>query len=555
MKRALAVSSLLAVASGVAVAQQPAVPARPKLVVLCVVDQLAAWVFEQGRPFLANDGGFARLLRDGAQFTSCAYEHACTETAPGHATIGTGVAARVHGIVRNRWYRPDRRKAVPAIEEEVAALPDQFEGKDRGASALLVPTFASALKAHIAGSLAGSVSWKDRSAILMAGRDADVVVWCEVSTGCFVTNTAWCDAVPPWLEQFNAARPLDGFFGWQWTRSGPDDAYAGLVDDRPYENPWVKGKERTLPQTLTGGLEQPGKAFYERAYVSPVGNTAVRLAAEAMVRGMGLGADAVADLLCVSFSSTDTIGHNYGPDSYEARDALLRLDRDLAQLFRLFDEVAGKDQWALFLTADHGVQPTPEWAQQHGVRALRIPTLGRMVESAAKAALAERFGPPAEGKPWLLHVGEYACELDNDALAAAGGADAPLAGARAVAAKLRRVRGVCAAFAVADLRTNLYPDALQRSWLAALHPERAGDVVYVLEPYWQDSPTPASHGTPHPYDREVVGFAIGPGVPAGARIGQPITPGFGVVLFARMLGIPVPNDAPDALPPGFLGTR
>ena len=135
--------SLCALLATPALAQQGPDAERPRLVVLCAVDQLARWVFEQGRPFLAADGGFQRLMQQGATFTKCAYQHACTETGPGHATIGTGVPASVHGIVRNNWWSVEDRKVVYCVQQEMAALPDLPEGRHRGPGRLRAPTFAS----------------------------------------------------------------------------------------------------------------------------------------------------------------------------------------------------------------------------------------------------------------------------------------------------------------------------------------------------------------------------------------------------------------------------
>lgn len=546
-----------AVAAGLA-AQDEAAAVRPRLLVLCSVDQLATWVFVEGEPFFAVDGGFRRLLRDGAWFPHCAYQHACTETGPGHATIGTGVPASVHGIVRNKWWVPAEGKGRYCVDHPQAALPDLAEGRDRGPGLLLAPAWAAALKAAVPGARAGSVAWKDRAAILMGGAAADLVVWCEAATGRFVTNTAWTGRTPEWLSRWNATRPLDAFFGWRWERSGPAAAYDRLLDDRPYELVHANGLgQRVLPQALTGGEERPGPAFYNQVYGAPPGNTVVRQAAEAMLLGMDLGRDDATDLLCVSFSSTDVIGHWFGADSVEARDALLRLDQELGALLRSLDQHVGAGRWALFLTADHGVCPTPEWARERGLDAGRG-AIQTMVAALAEKTLATEFGKPPAGRRYLSHVGEFSCFFDDATLDAVRGerdlAAIRLLAARAVAAAAPRVRGVQAAFATADLLAEpAAADPLRASLVAGLCPGRGGEVQFVVRPYWLDGNTPASHGTPHAYDREVVGMALGPGVPAGARIDAAITPGFGVVWFAHLLGLPPPPGAPDTLPAALRG--
>jgi hypothetical protein len=412
----------------------------------------------------------------------------------------------------------------------------------------------------VPGSKVASVSWKDRAAILMAGRSADAVVWFEASTGNLVTNTVWTATTPAWLNAFNDTRAIDGYYGWVWDRVGPADAYAGLVDDRPYELPHQNGSNRrTLPQPLTGGKPEPDQGFYVEVYASPVGNTMVRLAAEAAVTGMDLGADAVPDLLCVSFSSTDLVGHYFGPDSVEARDTLLRLDRELATLLSFLDRKVGAGRYAFFLTADHGVGPTPEWARAHGLDAGRGALLSN-ARAAAEKALSNAYGAPASGKRWFAHVGEGSMFFDQDVLLAARGEREPATmqrdAARLAATAAAATAGIRLAYATEDLLAGeASGDPLRNALVRALCPGRGGEVQLVVRPYWLDGLLPASHGTPYPYDREVVALAFGPGVPAGVRMAAPITPGFGVVLFAAMLGIPRPAGAVDELPAGLLGAR
>jgi hypothetical protein len=533
---------------------------RPRLVVLCSVDQLASWVFQQAEPYFAADGGFRRLQREGVYFPQCAYQHGCTETGPGHATIGTGAPASVHGIVRNNWYSPATKRLQYCVQETMAGLPELPEGKDRGPGLLLVPTLGDGLKAHIPGSKVASVSWKDRAAILMAGGSADSVVWFENATGNLVTNTRWVKAVPAWVTQFNTTRAIDAFHGWQWGRFAGPDAYAGLQDDRPYEAPHANGsKSRTLPQLVTGGTDKPGKEYYAEVYTSPIANTMVRLAAEACVDALELGSDPVPDLMCVSFSANDLVGHYFGPDSVEARDTLLRLDRELAQWLTFLDGKVGKGNYAFFLTADHGVGPVPEAAKAAGVDAGRGP-LQMRARAAAEKALSDRYGAPGEGKRYVTHVGEFSLFLDQDVLAAQRGSrDAEaflLEASRVAAAGAQGAQAISAAFATADLfDKGNSPDPVQRALALGLCRDRAGDVQFVIKPYWLDGATPASHGTPHSYDREVVGFAMGCGAPRGARSAQAITPGFGVVWFAHLLGIPRPTGAVDLLPAEMLTGR
>ncbi|MBM3972542.1 MAG: hypothetical protein FJ301_00350 [Planctomycetes bacterium] len=559
----LAALSAAALLAALAVAQDPDVAdaaAAPRLCVLVSVDQLAQWVFDAARPHLAADGGFARLLAEGAEFADCRYAHACTETGPGHTTIGTGVAARVHGIVRNQWWVREKAAKTYCVDEPMAALPDLPEGKNRGAGLQRAPTLAAAMEARDPRSVTVSVAWKDRSAILMAGAKADLAVWCESSTGRFVTNTAWTATAPAWLLEFNAKKPLDQWFGTSWECSGPASAYALLVDNRPYELAHGNGsQQRTLPQPLTGGLPQPGPAYYTQIYASPFGNTAVRLCAEAAIRAFALGKDDIVDLLCVGFAATDVMGHVFGADSVEARDGLLRLDRDLALLLASLDREVGVGRYELFLTADHGVAPTPEWVRAQGVDAGRR-VIQTFVGAACEKALANEFGAPPAGRKFLAHVGEWSVFFDDATLDAVRGArslaEVRTAAARALAAIAPKVPGIAAAYATEDLLAKgPGDDPIAQSLVEALYDGRAGEVQLVVKPHWLDGATPATHGTPHPYDRAVVGIAVGRGVPRKTVVAQPITPGFGAVWFAERLGLPRPVGAVDVVPPELRGGR
>ncbi|MFK7742734.1 MAG: alkaline phosphatase family protein [Planctomycetota bacterium] len=553
---------------------------KPRLCVLLSVDQLAEWVFASAEPWFAEDGGFRRLQDGGVTFANCAYEHACTETGPGHATIGTGAPACVHGVGKNAWWSPERGESIYCVEAPAKALEELPEGANRGPIWLRAPTLSASVKAHLPGSKVASISWKDRSAILMGGAAADICAWFDTTRGMLVTNRTWCDEVPQWLAEFNQRHEVSAWFGSSWTRTGPEQAYDGLVDDRVFERVHANGlKGHTLPQPLTGGDTEPKKAYYSQIYASPFGNTAVRLAAEAALVGMDLGGDDVPDLLCVSFSSTDVVGHYFGPDSVEARDALLRLDRDLGKLFDAFDKQAGVGGWSIFVTADHGVAQTPEAARMRGTPAGRGP-INAWVRSSVEGALRKQFGPPVgsasvaeidsaavadadsakgdgdeqEAKPvvrYVAHVGDNAVYLNPTTFGRSYAAMAKVAAAAAA-----RVRGVQSAYPSMELaKDHAHPDPIRRALAYGMVDGREGDVQFVLAPYWLNGTTPASHGSPHAYDREVIGFAMGPLIARGKTVMHATTPGFGVVLLAHLLSIPKPSGARENVTAELFVTR
>lgn len=528
-------------------------PPRPRLVVLCAIDQLASWVLNQGLPHCAEDGGFKRLLRQGTWFANCAFLHGCSETGPGHATLGTGAPASVHGIVKNQWWDPDSKAEQYCCGDAKAeALPEWPEGKGRSAVRLLVPTLGDCMKAHLgAAAKVVSVSWKDRSAILMAGASADVAAWVETKTGQLVTNQAYCKQAPAWMVAFAKQKLLDSWFGWNWERCAGEPAYAGLVDDRPYEYVHGNGSnQHTLPQKVTGGKDAPETAYYTQAWFSPLGNELVLHATLAAVDGAELGRDGVPDLLCVSFSSLDLVGHGYGPDSVEARDCLLRLDRQLAQLLQALDQKVGEGRYLFLLSADHGVGVPPEAARAAGIDARRG-LLQSIAKAEAEKALVAKFGERPEKARYVVHASEMALFFDRASIEKQLG-DSGFAKAGRIAAEAAgRSLGIMTAFVTSDLVQNgPGEDPIRRAMFFAAREDRSGDVLLVVKPWWLDGTLPASHGSPHPYDREVPLIAMGSGIKAGQRSFASVSPGLGVVLAASVLGIPRPGGAVDQIPDG-----
>ncbi len=544
-------------------------PQGPRVVVMCSVDQLATWVFAEALPHF-GEGGFKRLLREGVTFPECAYLHGCTETGPGHATIGTGAPANVHGIVHNEWYDVATKKEVYCANEPMAALAEVPEGKDRGPGRMLVPTLGDLLKQQRPTAKVVSVSAKDRAAILMAGGSADCVTWYEAATGRFVTNTRWGKTAPKWLVDLNQKPVADAYFGWEWKRSGSDAAYQGLVDEQAFEAPHPSTGGRTLPLAIRGkpDAKAPSPEFYKELYVSPAMHELTVQVAKAAFVANEVGKDEVADLFCMSFSGTDTVGHYFGPESYEARDGLLRLDAVLAEFLTWLDAQVGKGNWTFALSADHGVGHSPQWLKERGQKGGRA-LLHTYAKAAAEKALRERFAAAQDAAPgaaakgddkqdgrFVVQAAEYALELDAERIVAAaaklGETDAKkalLEASRAAAQAVDKVPGMLRGFVTSDvLAQGLVEDPIQRAMFYAAHPDRAGHVLLVFEPGFIDSTYAATHGSPHDYDRQVPLLAMGPGLATGVSSKASASPGMVAVIAARALGIDQPRASLDSIP-------
>ncbi|HEX2100137.1 MAG TPA: alkaline phosphatase family protein, partial [Candidatus Synoicihabitans sp.] len=343
----------------------------PRLALLIVVDQMRGDYLERFAPWFV-DGGFRRMMKDGATFIDAHHRHALTATAPGHATVAVGASADVHGVIANDWFDFAGGRFSGAVEDAAAPLvgagasflvrPGGLPAPDSTASPrrLLAATLGDQLKLRF-GARARVIGLgnKDRAAILLSGRLADSAYWIHGNR--IVTSRYYREALPSWLEAYNATQPLDRWFGHSWDRlletsvydavQGPDDAAGEEIRH---------GLGGRFPRRIDGGADEIGPEFYNAFRLDPASSVLVGELAQQTIRGESLGQDDVPDLLTIGFSQLDHAGHSYGPDSHEVMDSVLRLDRVLAELLTFLDHVVGVDRYVVALTADHGVAPLPE---------------------------------------------------------------------------------------------------------------------------------------------------------------------------------------------------
>ncbi|HYC77042.1 MAG TPA: alkaline phosphatase family protein [Planctomycetota bacterium] len=516
----------------------------PRLLALVVVDQLSRETYDAARPWFGPDG-FLRLEREGTRSTRCAYEHACTETAPGHAVLGTGAPPSVHGIPANDWPDPATGALVDCVlDPTLAAVGPPPEARIPGAtwSRLRAPTFGDALKAARPEARVLGFALKARSALLTVGPSADLAAWCDYGAGWWTTSPAARAAPPPFLAAFNAADPVERGAARRWDRGGPDAAFADLGPDAA---PWERGPDgrNAFPHS---GAAPAGASRAERALAAvttPFGNELVLEATAEALRVYRAGADDVPDMLFVGFSAVDLVGHLYGPHSHEARAMLLATDAQVARLLRMLDDAAGRGRYLVALTSDHGVGPVPEEAVRRGVKAGRVDV--RRLRAAAESALAARYGDPAPERWTLAQEGGFlvlnGARLEARKIDRAAAQDA-------AAAAVARTAGVRAAYAVARLLRDPAPDEVAARVRRTLPVATAPDVYVVPEPFHLFSRNPASHGTPWAYDREVPLLLAGPGVRAGVVIDAPTSPACLAATFAAFAGVACPSGAGPAAP-------
>lgn len=523
-----------------------AAEAAPSLVVVLTIDQFRGDYLERFREHFVP-GGFRLLLEGGANFTDCRYRHAVTKTACGHAVVLTGVHANHNGIVNNAWTDRDTLKRVNCIEDSTVQIlgRPQSRGGVRLPSAsavagasprrLLASTVGDELKLRRGQSKVIGISNKDRSAILLAGKLADAAYWMDKGT--MVSSTHYMKALPEWVSAFNAAGRVETYFGQTWDRLLPAAIYDRVQgpDDMPGEF-GEHGMGQTFPRVVNGGAATITSAFYEAFEGAPFKSEVLLDFARAAVEHENLGRRGHTDVLCLSFSTNDVVGHNYGPDSHEVMDITLRTDRMMAEFFAFLDERVGLKNCTIVFTADHGIPPLPERVKAAGsmLSAGRIDN-GALLKT-CEEALNGAFGPLAAGRRWLL-VDENWLFFQRDVLQEKGVASA--AAEKVVRDALMTVEFVEAAYTRTDLNAGTIVGPHAEGVLLSHHGARSGDVYYHMKPFWVDRKTGTNHGTPYVYDVHVpllwFGVGVKPGV-YGQRVGvDDIAP-----TLSRLLGLLAP---------------
>ena len=496
-------------------------PVKPKLVVVITVDQLRPDYLTRWLPQLR--GGLGLLQSSGAVFTNAFQDHALTETAPGHSTVLSGRWPAHTGIISNAFGVGDSTAPLLGVDGP-GASPRRFRGT----------AFFDWLNAADPRSRALSVSRKDRGAILPIGTAKQDVYW--YLAGVFTTSRYYRDTLPTWVRAFNALRIPFKSAGREFRTLLADSAYAE-VDSVPWEN---AGRDVSFPHRLPTDSVRAASAF---AGVPPMDSLTLAFAL-AGAEAMKLGRSGVTDLLAVSLSTTDAIGHAFGPNSREIHDQVLRLDRYLGWfLDRLFDRY-GRDQLLIVLTADHGVTPYPEDSRAHGQPSAQWVSVDTLV-TAVNRQLDHATGATVP-REWLEFETGLLFLRDNGRLAATGlRPDSVLAD---VAQRIRAVSGVSRVDLPADLATaDTAADPIARRWLHAIAPG-AGVVMVVTLADWDawsysGGVTYAAHGQPSDLDAHVPLILWGKGVRAGPYGNRVATVDIAPTL-GRLLGL-TPLSIPD----------
>jgi predicted AlkP superfamily pyrophosphatase or phosphodiesterase len=491
-------------------------------VVFLSIDQGRAEYLERFRPAL--EGGLLLLLERGVVFAETHHAHAGTITAPGHASLSTGRFPSHSGIVGNDWFDRDEKREVYCVEDRkspVLAVGDRKvrrpEFLGRSPRRLRATGLGDWMKRRSRASKVFSASGKDRSAVLMGGKNADGAFWFDGETGQWVTSRYYMKDYPGWVKEFHARRLADGYFGRTWEPLPVSEALlSSMRIDAFFANPRVLGRGSLL--------EDAG--FYHSFFETPFLESYLLAFAESLVRAEGLGEDDATDLLALGFSSVDSVGHDYGPNSRELLDAVLRLDRELGAFFRFLDRTIGLGQVAVALSADHGVAPLPEYQARHGLPGGRI--------SASDLACIARAGKPS----WFvapLHFDEKALEKEN--------IERDAAEAR-VAQEVSACPGVVRVVtrtAIENAKGAEGADPTLLQYARSFYPGRSPDIYVQFAEGFIDEDDGTTHGSPYEYDTHVPGILLWPGVPPRTLHDRIATVDLSVTI-ASLLGVESPRD-------------
>lgn len=528
----LAVCVLSLSASIVAAAEH----AKPRLVLFIVVDQLRG-----DMPIRYQDrfgeGGFRYLMDHGVHYRNANYRHANTFTAVGHATLATGGNTPQHGMAGNEWFDRVKGASMNCVEDLEHPLLG-IEGPaavGRSPKNLTSSTFGDELVLASGGaSRVFGVSIKDRGAVILGGH-LGKSFWYEPESGRIVTSSFYYEQYPAWVEAWNAAKPADAWLGASWSLLNPLETYIyGAQDNRPEERPY-KAMGNTFPHPLPA---EAGKDYYGNLRFTPMGDVLTLQFARELIRAEEVGKRSATDVLAISLSVTDYIGHAFGPNSLESEDNQLQLDRSLAAFFADIDAQIGLDHTLIVLSSDHGIDEIPEYSQHLGYDGGRHEPEHFVAE--ANESLKKRIGV---SENLVLSFQNPSLYLDENKIESLGVKLADVE--QALADTMIAMPGFDLAVTRTDLLTGRVPNTkLMDMVTRAFHPKRSGNVLVVQSPSWYLYPEAqkyaAMHGSPHSYDTFVPIFFAGPGIASGSTQ-RPVAPEDVASTVTAYLGIKPPS--------------
>lgn len=504
---------------------------RPKLVVGIVVDQMR-WDYLYRYQKRYTDGGFKRLLGEGFSCENTMIPYVPSVTAIGHTCIYTGSVPSIHGIAGNNFVK-DGKKVYCTDDDSVKPVGTTSEAALMSPRNLWVSTIGDEMKIASNGrAKVVGVALKDRASILPAGHNPNGAFWFDDQTGCFITSSYYMDRLPKWVEAFNGKRLPEQYLSQKWNTLYSKNTYTeSTTDENEYENGIRDGVKATLPLNLPELYKKYGYGIIRN---TPFGNSLTLDMAKAAIDGEQLGADDETDLLAVSCSSTDYIGHQVGTHAIETEDTYLRLDKAIADFLTYLDSKVGKGNYLVFLSADHGAMNNAAFLQDR-----RIPAGSWDASATAKKlnhVLAKEYPEAGDIVKTVMNYQVFfnrdvikSKQLDFDNIK------------QTVVNVLKEDPSVLYACDMAKASTESIPEEVKSRIINGYNRERSGDVVIILKPnFYAHGMKGTDHGAWNSYDTHIPLVFMGWGIKHGATTKQTFMTDIAPTI-AAMLHVQAPN--------------
>ena len=505
----------------------------PKLVVGIVVDQMR---YDYLTRFWNHyeDDGFKRLVKDGFNCKNNHFNYAPTSTGPGHTSIYTGTTPATHGVIGNNWYDKETDQEVYcASDDTYNSVGTTTDAGKMSPHRMTVTTVTDQLRLHT--QMRGktiAIALKDRGAVLPGGHTANAAYWFHgANEGNWITSTFYMEDLPKWVNDFNASNTAENY-NKPWTTLKNINTYleSGL-DNNKYEGLFSGQIAPTFPHDLPSLWNSNGK--FDIIKATPYGNSITADFAIAALDGEDLGSDPITDFLAVSFSSTDYVGHKYGVNSKEIQDTYVRLDRDLARLFKALDKKVGENEYTLFLTADHAAINVAAYLKDQKIPAGYMET-GSLMKN-LKEFLKYRYGTT----DLIANISNNQLFLDSDVI---NNLDMELGDVQEeIAQELLNYKDIDRVYTAKQMWQNEYTEGIPYILQNGYNQKRSGDILMVLKPGTISYPiTGSTHGSPQIYDTHVPLLFYGKGIRKGSTTVRTEIPDIAPTI-STLLGIAFPN--------------
>ena len=508
---------------------------NPKLVVGIVVDQMR---YDYLTRFYNKfgKGGFKRMINEGFNCKNNHFNYIPTYTGPGHASVFTGATPKYHGVIGNSWYDKTLKSSVNCVgDNSVASVGTASSNGKKSPHRMLTTTFSdeNRLFTQMRGKAIG-ISFKDRGAILPVGHTDNAAYWFHgANEGHWISSSFYMNKLPKWVNEFNESDVVEKYFK-VWNTLYNIDTYIESGDDlNTFEGGFSFKETATFPYDLSVLKDENNSfdAFKSTAY----GNNITTDFALAAIKGEALGEDNITDVLTISYSSTDAVGHNFGVNSKEVEDTYIRLDLDLERLFKVLDKKVGKGEYTVFLTADHGAIDVPAYLQSVNIPAGYLNN--RDTKKRFEDFMSSTFGASdlienmSNSQIFLNRKKIKTLGLELDAVQ------------KAIVNELINYNHINKVYSATTMSTVEFSNGIETLLQKGYNQKRSGDILIVSDPsYISYSRTGSTHGSGLNYDTHVPLLFFGKGIKKGQTLQKTEITDIAPTMSA-LLGISFPNGS------------